>query len=474
MLETQPVKSGVNTGGARIGLALAGGSPLGIIYEIGALLALDEALKGVDFNNLHIYVGVSVGAINASALANGFTPAKICRIFVRSESLAFPLDPAHFLRPAFHLYMESLKAIPGLLWDALWSFIKNPQDRDLLAILSKFGSAVPAGLLDNEMIDLFLAKMFSSRKRTNDFRKLTRKLLVVATNLDTGEIIKFGARGNDHIPISKAVQASTAIPGLYPPVEIERRYYIDGGVKKTVHASIALDAGADLLFCINPLVPFNAKLAKPGEMRNMESLVDGGLLVVMSQTFYALIHSRMKVGLANYAADYPDKDVILFEPNSGDAKIFFSNVFSFANRRKVCEHAYQTTRRDLLARKNELIPLLARHGITLRVDVLENQSLHFDSNLRVPPEVSELAKLQNPVTNTLSDTLDELRAWLESRQSTAAKPVKEVVVGVPRSEPIPSRVSTPILPLTAVQGGKTDYVIPLPVEGREPRNRRSG
>jgi predicted acylesterase/phospholipase RssA len=457
MLETQPVKSGVNRGGPRVGLALAGGGPLGIIYETGALLALDEALEGVDFNDLHIYVGVSTGAINAAALANGFTPAKICRIFVRSESLAFPLDPEHFLRPAFHLYMESLKAIPGLFWDALWSFIKNPQDRDILAILSKFGSALPAGLLDNEMIDLFLAKMFSSRKRTNDFRKLKRKLLVVATNLDTGEIIKFGARGNDHIPISKAVQASTAIPGLYPPVKIEGRYYIDGGVKKTVHASTALNAGADLLICINPLVPFNAKLARPGEMKNLESVVDGGLPAVMSQTFYALIHSRMKIGMANYAADYPDRDVILFEPNSGDAKIFFSNVFSFANRRKVCEHAYQTTRRDLLARKNELIPLFARHGITLRVDILEDQSRHFDSNLRVPPEISKLAKLQNPVTNTLSDTLDELQAWLESRR-TIARPAEEIVVEMPRSEPVSSRVSTPVLPLAAAQS-KTDYAI---------------
>jgi hypothetical protein len=54
--------------------------------------------------------------------------------------------------------------------------------------------------------------------------------------------------------------------------------------------------------------------------------------------------------LARYTADYPDRDIILFEPNSGDAKMFFSNVFSFTNRRKVCEHAYQTTRRDLLAR----------------------------------------------------------------------------------------------------------------------------
>ncbi|MEH6563001.1 MAG: patatin-like phospholipase family protein, partial [Marinobacter sp.] len=46
----------------RIGLALGGGGPLGGIYEIGALRALDEALDGLDFNNLDVYVGVNTGS----------------------------------------------------------------------------------------------------------------------------------------------------------------------------------------------------------------------------------------------------------------------------------------------------------------------------------------------------------------------------------------------------------------------------
>ena len=42
----------------RIGLALAGGGPLGAIYEIGALCALEEAVVSLDFNALDGYVGV--------------------------------------------------------------------------------------------------------------------------------------------------------------------------------------------------------------------------------------------------------------------------------------------------------------------------------------------------------------------------------------------------------------------------------
>ena len=54
----------------RIGLALGGGGPLGGIYEIGALRALDEALDGLDFNNLDVYVGVNAGSFVAANLAN--------------------------------------------------------------------------------------------------------------------------------------------------------------------------------------------------------------------------------------------------------------------------------------------------------------------------------------------------------------------------------------------------------------------
>ena len=45
----------------RIALAIAGGGPLGALHEIGALRALERSLRGIDFNQLHHYVGVSAG-----------------------------------------------------------------------------------------------------------------------------------------------------------------------------------------------------------------------------------------------------------------------------------------------------------------------------------------------------------------------------------------------------------------------------
>jgi hypothetical protein len=53
--------------------------------------------------------------------------------------------------------------------------------------------------------------------------------------------------------------------------------------------------------------------------------------------------------------------------------MFFSNVFSFSNRKAVCEHAYLSTRRKLWRNRSRIGPVLARHGIKLRTEALEDE-----------------------------------------------------------------------------------------------------
>jgi predicted acylesterase/phospholipase RssA len=67
----------------KIALALAGGGPGGAVYEIGALRALDEAVEGLDLNQVGMYVGVSAGAFISACLANQLTPAQMCRAIVK-------------------------------------------------------------------------------------------------------------------------------------------------------------------------------------------------------------------------------------------------------------------------------------------------------------------------------------------------------------------------------------------------------
>src|SRR5690606_22678182 len=142
-----------------------------------------------------------------------------------------------------------------------------------------------------------------------DFRELKTMLRIVAVDLDSGKTVRFGEEGFDHIPISKAVQASSALPGAYAPVEIEGRQYVDGVARRTIHASVAFNEDVKLVFGINPIVPLEHDL----EESEFGSLVDKGLPTILSQTFRMMIHSRMKAGLKGYAQKYPDADVVLFE-----------------------------------------------------------------------------------------------------------------------------------------------------------------
>jgi len=365
----------------RIGLALGGGGPLGGIYEIGALRALDEALDGLDFNNIDVYVGVNGGSFVAANLANQMTTAQLCRIFVRNEAEVHPFHPEVFYRPAFREIGSRLLAIPGLVSTAVSRFINNPYDQSLLEAMTILAQAAPAGLFDNEGLHEYLKRAFTMLGRTNDFRQLKRSLYIVAADVESTEAVCFGAPGFDHVPISKAIQASTASPGLYVPVEIDGRYYVDGTLRKGLHASVAFEDGADLVFAVNPQVPIDASAAvRAGSMKPGE-LTRSGMPNVLSQTFRAMVYSRMQSGIAQYARDYPDKDILLFEPTRDDAKLFFSNVFSFQSRRMVCEHAYQMTRRDLLSRADQLEPKLAKYGIKLRRDRLEDEQRTISTSL---------------------------------------------------------------------------------------------
>ena len=365
----------------KIGLALGGGGPLGGIYEIGALRALDEALDGLDFNDLNVYVGVSSGSFVASHLANQVTTAQLCRIFVRNEAEVHPFHPDVFYRPAFREIGSRLLAVPKLLSTAFSRFINNPYDQSLLEALTILAQAAPAGLFDNEGLHDYLRRAFTMLGRTNDFRQLKRSLYIVAADVESSDAVCFGAPGFDHVPISKAVQASTSSPGLYVPVEIDGRYYVDGTLRKGLHASVAFEDGADLVFAINPQVPIDASAAVRAGSLKAGDLTHSGMPNMLSQTFRTMVYSRMQSGIAQYARDYPDKDILLFEPTRDDAKLFFSNVFSFQSRRMVCEHAYQMTRRDLLNRADELEPKLAQYGIKLRRDRLEDEQRTISTSL---------------------------------------------------------------------------------------------
>jgi predicted acylesterase/phospholipase RssA len=368
-----PASPAEKPGRPRIGLALAGGGPLGAIWEIGALCALEEALPSVDFTALDGYVGVSAGSFLAAGLANGLGPRALCAAFIEDGSPhGDHIDPEAFLQPAWGEFARRAASLPRLALQAAWQVATR--QRSLLSAAETLGQALPTGLFSHAPLEAQMRRVLSQPGRSNDFRQLQRRLVLVATDLDRGTAAPFGMPGWDDVPISLAVAASAALPGLYPPVPVNGRWYADGALKKTLHASVLLDLGLDLVLCLNPLVPFDAR---PAERSSIPPLVQGGLPVVLAQTFRSLIHSRLELGLKGYEHSHPATDLLLFEPDHHDTTLFTANTFGYRQRRALAEHAYQRTRADLWQRRTALGRQLARHGLALDLRALKEPGRHL-------------------------------------------------------------------------------------------------
>src|SRR5208283_101629 len=335
-------------------------------------------------------------------------PRALHRMMISGEAGEDPFDPGRLLQPAWHEYLRRALALPSLFVSSFMQWLEAPFSHGILESFQRVFRSVPTGMFDNGPLAAALSHLFASPGRTNDFRKLPHKLFVVAADLDSSHSVPFGTPGLDDVTISRAVQASTALPGYYPPVPINGRSYVDGVLNKTLHASVALADGVKLLICINPLVPFDRALAKERQAEDHGPLDGYGLPLVMSQTFRAIIHSRIRTAMGRYPVDYPDADIVLFEPPTADPEMFFVNVFSYADRQRLCEHAYQQTRAELRRRAETLEPILAKHSVALNRATLDDAARTLTATAAAPTYSQLVSLLFRP----LNDALARLEAML--------------------------------------------------------------
>jgi predicted acylesterase/phospholipase RssA len=191
-------------------------------------------------------------------------------------------------------------------------------------------------------------------------------------------------------------------------VEIRGRQFVDGALRRTMNASVVLNHGIDLLLGINPLVPFDTSHAT-ALSEHTHNLADGGLPVVLSQTFRTLLQSRAQVGIARYAQQFPQTDQLMLEPNADDSEMFFTNVLSFSARTRVCQHAYRSTLADLHARRAVLAPLLAKHDLRLRDEVIADTRRTLIGGLQARPHPTD-------TTARLRRALDDVDHVIKQRK----------------------------------------------------------
>ena len=348
---------------------LAGGGITGAVYEVGALRAINDALRGLTVNDFDIYVGTSAGALICALIANQLTPEEIIQTLDNRHPEIGGFGVGDLFQADIPEYLRGLLNLPRTLWNLGLASLTHPLNLALSDVLWELAELLPSGLYDSNALERYVRRVLEMPSRHNRFDFLDKQLYIVATELDSGNRAIFGQGGKGSVPISRAVAASSAVPVLYRPVRIFDKDYVDGGLHGTASLDLAIEAGAKLVICINSMVPLNAARAFP-EQHYMRK---HGIQAIVNQTVRTLLHSTLRYHIKNLKVKYPDVDIILIQPEWNDERMFSHNPMYFSSRLLLAEHGFSTVTNGLIENFDYYQQVLARHDIELHIDVVRQE-----------------------------------------------------------------------------------------------------
>jgi predicted acylesterase/phospholipase RssA len=312
----------------RYALALSGGGVIGGMYEVGALAALEERLR--DTPSFDVYVGCSAGSVVASLLANGVRATDIFRILDQDLD-----DPLNFRRGAVFA-SDAFRRACTRFGRLVWAIGKNTlRGRGCIPdILARAERDLPPGFFSLVALERYMRQTFASHGLTNSFAALRPTLLIPAVELDTAERVVFGRGDLQSVPISDAIAASSAIPGFFDPYTVGGRDYVDGGVGFSAHADLAAEAGADVVFVVNPLVPSMVEDGAPMRAR--------GVYTILEQSGRIYSQNLLTLGLAGLAVKYPRTTFFLLQPPRNRSPLFGPSM-GFEASRAALRFGYTST-----------------------------------------------------------------------------------------------------------------------------------
>ena len=133
------------------------------------------------------------------------------------------------------------------------------------------------------------------------------------------------------------------------------------------HIDLAIEAGAKLVVCINPMVPFDAALVRPNE----HYIRKRGLQAVLNQSIRTFFHSSLRYHIKNLSMKYPDVDIILIQPGLDDHHMFSYSPMDYRGRLAVAEHGFESVSVGLMQNFQSYRSVLARHDATLHTGLVK-------------------------------------------------------------------------------------------------------
>ena len=221
------------TGAApRTALVLGGGGSRGAV-EVGLYRALVELGVRID-----LVVSSSIGAVNGALIAAGLAPPEL---------------------------------------EAHW---RETRTRDIVGSTWRFLRLLTgaASVFSNDR----LRNLLRRRLPVHSFSELRLPLAIVATDLESGESLTL-TEGN----LIEAILATTALPGLFPPIRWHGRWLVDGGLSNNIPIDVAVEQGAERVIGI-----------LCGCAKNLPPRAN--LISVLGQSFSLAVNARVRCDLRLY------------------------------------------------------------------------------------------------------------------------------------------------------------------------------
>ncbi len=230
-------------------LVLGGGGITGIAWEIGILAGLTE--RGVDLTDADLVIGTSAGSVVGVDIRSGASLADLYRFQTRP-----PGSEEIYARMGLGVMAKYLRAM---------LLSRKPE-----AARARVGALALRARTETE----------AARRRVIESRLPVQqwpagRLQITALDALTGDLAVFDA--DSGVRLLDAVGASCAVPGIWPPVTINGRRYIDGGIRSAANADLA--AGCERIIVIAPLASGFGPLASP--VNQARALSAAGALVTV-------------------------------------------------------------------------------------------------------------------------------------------------------------------------------------------------
>jgi NTE family protein len=382
---------------SKTALVLGGGGFTGAVYEIGALRALDLLSVNRSVTDFDVYVGTSAGSFVAAMTANGVSPEEMMRVLDRQAPTPFPeIALGTLLSLNLRELAGKAVAFPWRIAKLGYDVARHVGQISALDVVLGVAEGLPAGLYSGKGIEAYVRSVLEEADRTDDFRRLRRRLYITATDLDTCERVVFGSDGFDDVPISTAVRASTALPMVYEPVRVGDRDLVDGGLISTTNLDLAVEAGARLVIVVNPLVPYvnEARRANPLHPR----VSDMSFPQIGYQAFKLMTYRRLHEIRTMWEERYPGVDFVLIEPDASDELMFRTSVMDYGSRVRIASHGFRSVTVKLAEDYPHLKEVAARHGIEISATRVRKVVKHFAAE---PEQTARWRKILEQTTGTL-------------------------------------------------------------------------